>query len=517
MTRFSRHPLVMRSASDRRVSRAWYLLSANVLIGLAFAGCGLVSGLNEFEVGPADSSSASSSGSSGSSGDFVTIGGSVSGLVGSGLVLRNNGADDIQIGMDGPFTFPAKVQSGSGYDITIASQPSSPSQSCAISKGSGTAANAAITDILVSCSTSTQAVGGTVVGLTGNGLVLTNSGGDDLAIAMNGSFVFKTPVASGSSFDVAVKMQPSSGGPCVVSGGSGTVGNADVSSILVNCAPGTYTVGGTISGLVGTVVLQQTGGSDLNLTSDGTFAFANTLAPGTTYNVTIASQPNYPPRSQDCTVMNGSGTMGNANVTNVAIACKTKTYTVGGNVVDSSGPVVLKNNGGDQITVTMAGSFVFPSAIMSGNTYSVSVVTPPSGQTCTVSSGTGTVTNGNINDVAIQCSMVAGNQGILCDGSYCTLNTQECCLANNTTFACIDKCVGGGTAPIKCDSASDCASGLVCCGALTGTTVNNIFCSTASQCMAPKVLFCNPGDANPCPNGGSCMPTTNPPGFFRCN
>jgi len=394
---------IAQQKSRKRASRqARSFMGAGALVTLLFTGCGLVSGLDEFEVTATGSSGSASSSSSGGSGDFVTIGGSVSGLVGTGLVLRNNGSDDIQIGMNGPFTFPAKVQSGSSYDVTIASAPSSPSQSCSVTNGSGTAMGGAITDVMISCSTSTYGVGGTVVGLSGSGLVLTNGGKDDLSVGMNGSFQFATKVASGSAFDIAVKTQPSSGGPCVVSGGTGTVGNADVTSVLVNCAPGTYTVGGTIMGLVGTAILQINGGSDLNLTSDGTFAFAQTLAPGNPYSVTVATQPSYPPRSQMCAVTNGNGTMGNANVTNVNVACMTKSYTVGGSVTGTSGPVVLKNNGGDQITVNAAGAFVFPTTIASGNTYSVTVATPPSGQTCTVSNATGTMANGKVNYVSVK-------------------------------------------------------------------------------------------------------------------
>lgn len=516
MAHASKSPMDLRTNRKNTTFRAWALVASGALISLAFVGCGIVSGLDEFEVESGATSGSTSSGSSGGTGDFVTIGGTISGLEGTGLVLQNNGTDDIQVGMNGSFTFPAKVQAGSSYQVTVASAPSSPSQSCAVANGSGTATGTAITDVAITCSTSTHAVGGTVVGLTGSGLVLTNGGTDDLSISMNGSFQFSTQVPSGSPFDIAVKMQPSAGGPCVVSGGSGVVGNADVSSILVNCAPGTYTVGGTISGLVGAVVLQQNGGSDLNLTADGTFAFAQTLAPGVTYNVTIATQPIYPPRSQECTIMNGSGTMGNANVTNVAIACATRSYTVGGNIAGSTGPIVLKNNGGDQITVNAAGAFVFPTAVPSGNTYSVTVATPPSGQTCTLSNGTGTIGNGNINDIAINCSTPVGNPGILCNGAYCAGSTPICCLTNNTTYACVDKCTGGGTAPISCDTPADCAVGLVCCGSITGTTVNNVFCSGASQCSAPRVLFCDPADANPCPPGGTCTAIDSPPGFHQC-
>ncbi len=515
MAHASRYTTDGRSDPEKAAFRTRSFGGAGVILALGFAGCGIVSGLDDFEVTTA-ASSASGAGSSGASGDFVTIGGSVSGLVGTGLVLHNNGSDDIQLGMNGAFTFPAKVQSGSSYDVTVASAPSSPSQSCAVSNGSGTAIGGAITNITITCSTSVQTIGGTVVGLTGSGLVLTNGGADNLPVAMNGVFQFATKVSSGSVFDVAVKTQPASGGPCVVSGGTGTVGNADVSSILVNCAPGTYTVGGTISGLVGSAILQQNGGADLNLTSDGTFAFAQTLAPGATYSVAVMTQPSYPPRSQNCTVSNGSGTMGNANVTNVAVSCMTLSYTIGGNAIGIAGPLVLKNNSGDQMTVNAAGSFVFPMTVASGITYSVTVATPPAGQTCTLSNGTGTVANGNISDITVNCSTPVGNQGILCGGNYCAVGAQECCLTNNTTYSCVAKCTGGGTAPIKCDSATDCGAGLVCCGSITGTTINNIFCTGPAQCLAPKAYFCDPGLADPCPNGGTCTATTLPPGYYRC-
>jgi hypothetical protein len=217
-----------------------------------------------------------------------------------------------------------------------------------------------------------------------------------------------------------------------------------------------------------------------------------------------------------CTIMNGSGTMSNANVTNVAVSCMTRSYTVGGNAVGTTGPLVLKNNGGDQITVNAAGAFVFATAVASGNTYAVTVVTPPSGQTCVVGNGTGTVANGNVSGVSVTCSTPVGNQGILCDGKYCALGTEECCVTNNTTYSCVSKCTGGNTAPVKCDSAADCDPGLVCCGSLNGTIVNNIFCSGPAQCAAPKAYFCDPMVANPCPNGGTCTATDVPPGYYRC-
>ena len=110
------------------------------------------------------------------------------------------------------------------------------------------------------------------------------------------------------------------------------------------------------------------------------------MADGAAYSVTVKTNPS----GQACTVSSGSGTVGSANVTNVAVTCSnTASYTVGGTVSGLSGTVVLQDNGGDDLSVTANGSFTFATALR-GAAYSVTVKTNPSGQTCTVSSGSGT-------------------------------------------------------------------------------------------------------------------------------
>src|SRR3989339_1333962 len=56
-------------------------------------------------------------------------------------------------------------------------------------------------------------------------------------------------------------------------------------------APANYTVGGTVSGLSGTVVLTNNGGDDLTLTANGAFTFATAVADGGSYNVQVKTQP----------------------------------------------------------------------------------------------------------------------------------------------------------------------------------------------------------------------------------
>jgi hypothetical protein len=75
-------------------------------------------------------------------------------------------------------------------------------------------------------------------------------------------------------------------------------------------------IGGTVTGLVGKLVLQNNAGDDLTLTADGKFGFAGTVATGSDYAVSVRNQPYW----QFCTVTKGSGTV-TAEVGDVAVTC----------------------------------------------------------------------------------------------------------------------------------------------------------------------------------------------------
>ena len=138
------------------------------------------------------------------------VGGTVSGLLGSGLVLQLNGAEDLPVSANGNFRFPRPLAKGSAYAVTLKSSPSSPvKQTCTVNQGSGTVGGAAVNNIAVTCVTNTFAVGGTVTGLSGKGLVLQLNGANDLAIAKNGKFIFPgIRLVDGSDYSVAIKTMP---------------------------------------------------------------------------------------------------------------------------------------------------------------------------------------------------------------------------------------------------------------------------------------------------------------------
>jgi 6-phosphogluconolactonase len=99
-----------------------------------------------------------------------TIGGTVSGLTGSGLVLRNNGGSDLAISANGAFTFSTAVSAGAPYNVTVSTQPTAtPAQRCAVNAGSGVA-SAAVTNVSIACAV-----------LVGKFLYVPNSGSSDVS------------------------------------------------------------------------------------------------------------------------------------------------------------------------------------------------------------------------------------------------------------------------------------------------------------------------------------------------
>ncbi|MCA1778016.1 MAG: DUF1573 domain-containing protein [Xanthomonadaceae bacterium] len=183
-------------------------------------------------------------------------------------------------------------------------------------------------------------------------MVLQNNGGDEQVVTADGGFSF-SPQDDGSSFDVTVATQPTNlSQTCTVTNGSGTLAGVNVTNVEVACTTNQFTVSGTDSGLAGDqVVLQNNGGDDQVVTTDGGFAFSP-QNDGTTYEVTVATQPTNP--SQACTVTNGSGTLAGADVTNVAVDCATIQIELDQSTLEF-GNLILGQSATLTITITNTG------------------------------------------------------------------------------------------------------------------------------------------------------------------
>jgi sugar lactone lactonase YvrE len=237
--------MLMTSGFGRRACTGAVLLGTVLMTACGGGGGSSVTGGGGTGTGTGGTDTGTGGGGTGTGSSSYTVGGTVAGLSGSGLVVQNNGADDLQVSSAGSFTFATSVASGAKYGVTVKTQPANPSQTCAVSNGGGTIGSNNVTNVALTCTINAFSVGGTVTGLTGSGLVLQDNGGDDLAVSSSGSFVFATSVASGVSYNVTVKTQPS--GPvqaCTATNDSGTVGSVGVASITVNCGPLALVAGG---------------------------------------------------------------------------------------------------------------------------------------------------------------------------------------------------------------------------------------------------------------------------------
>lgn len=103
-------------------------------------------------------------------------------------------------------------------------------------------------------------------------------------------------------------------------GPGGIAGNI-ASSTNTTSVP-TYTVSGQLSDLIDTtngVELQLNGGSSQVVKANGTFTFATGLATGAAYKISVSKRPSSP--RQFCRVVNDSGTIAQAGVTDVGVTC----------------------------------------------------------------------------------------------------------------------------------------------------------------------------------------------------
>jgi hypothetical protein len=109
--------------------------------------------------------------------------------------------------------------------------------------------------------------------------------------------------------------------------------------------------------------------------------------------------------------------------------------------------VILALNGAGNLTLTSNGAFTFATRVAAGATYSVTVVTQPLGQTCTVANASGTVSASttttsvaNITNVSVTCvasASITGTVTGLPTGTAVTLSngTTTLPIAANGPFA----------------------------------------------------------------------------------
>lgn len=170
------------------------------------------------------------------------------------------------------FAFPDIPSNGAYFfQITVASSPTSPAQACIVNGGTGATYDTNIS-IRIECISGIGALGGTITGLTGSGLKLIQSNGDEIEPdAGDSEFRFQTGLLPGMRYSVGIARQPSEPAQtCIIRRGKGAMPDTEGAwNISVEC------VENATDGLVGTWGFETPSGGRgyLKFFPDGTYSY----------------------------------------------------------------------------------------------------------------------------------------------------------------------------------------------------------------------------------------------------
>jgi len=223
---------------------------------------------------------------------------------------------------------------------------------------------------------------------------------DSLTFTTNNTQSFAKKYASGASYTVTIQTQPS-GQTCTLS--SNATGTITANTTVTATCVSNFTLSVAVTGLTGTLVVQDSQSDSLTFTTNNTQAFTKTYASGSSYSVTIQTQPS----GQTCTLSsNATGTI-TANTTVTATCISNFTISVA--ATGLTGTLVVQDNQSDTLTFTTNNTQTFANTYASGSSYTVTIQTQPSGQTCTLSSNaTGTITS----NITVTATCVASGNNL---------------------------------------------------------------------------------------------------------
>ncbi len=258
----------------------------------------------------------------------------------------------------------------------------------------------------------------------GNGGTFTPSVGSP-----GSSSVIVTPAAAATSFTFTYT--PASMGTKTLTFTNGQSGWSNPNNVSYSVSLPTYTIGGTISGLSGTVVLQNNGGDNYSTSTNGTFVFATGLNNSASYAVTVSTQPT----GQNCTVGNGSGTVSSANITSVTVSCITKTTPT---LSVTNSPITYNIS---PQTATVSGSVA---GTVSGIKYNGSGTAPTTAGTYAITADFAPTDSADYNALS---GASAGNF-IISTANQGTLTFTGQTVTSPTTFSALSTTGGSGTGSV---------------------------------------------------------------------
>lgn len=183
-------------------------------------------------------------------------------------------------------------------------------------------------------------------------------------------------------------------------------------STSIDTTDSRFTLTATVSGLsAGAQVALSTGSDSVTATGNGPIDFSKKLANGTTYSISVSTQPT----GQTCSISYASGTITSANVTNILVNCSTNpapTYSVSYSVSGlTNGQTVSVTDGTQTINSTSNTNYTFNNQLTSGSNFIISISTQPLNQFCVISNGTGLISSANISNITIECYSIFNFNG----------------------------------------------------------------------------------------------------------
>jgi hypothetical protein len=342
-----------------------------------------------------------------------SVGGTVSGLSGT-VVLQNNGGNNLSVSANGSFTFSTALAQGAAYAVTVLTNPTG--QTCTVANGAGTVGAANVTNVAVTCSAAASSVtdnfnrangslGAGWTDMTDGGLAISSQMVVGTTSTYSGDIRTGETYSSNQSSQIAVTATRLTGGQWIgpvvraQNGGQNLYlglyfwNNGNPQLMLYKRSSGNWTqLGSSYSSgalAAGTTLTLTATGSTLTFAENGValITASDTSLTGGAPGIMAYGAP-----TGDNWVGTGNGATTTPN-----------TYSVGGTVTGLSGTVVLENNAGNDLSVSANGAFAFSTQLAQGATYSVTVKTNPSGQTCTVGNASGIVGAASVTNVAVTC------------------------------------------------------------------------------------------------------------------
>jgi hypothetical protein len=193
-----------------------------------------------------------------------------------------------------------------------------------------------------------------------------------------------------------------------------------------------YTIGGTVTGLQYGPLVLVTNGMEVAIepqagatsSSVVNYSFPKQLEYGEAYDVTLKTTTDasgtlvfQQPPHQVCSASTVPGTRtadtaGRLANINAAFVCSLASHTIGGTVTGLAADNLVLTNGSTGGTVALAKdattgayptTFLFSTPVTYKQTYGVTVLTQPTGQTCTVNNGVGEMGDVAVTTIEVAC------------------------------------------------------------------------------------------------------------------